>query len=81
MMKWLDKVPMALIIISGIFLALAPFTSEPHLLQKINMLFDGTLVQPVDMFDLLWHSSPMIILVLKLIRNASNNASNKEPHD
>ncbi len=32
------------------------------------MLMDGTLSRPIDIFDLLMHSTPAILLVLKLIR-------------
>jgi hypothetical protein len=31
-------------------------------------LLDGTLSQPIDIFDLLMHSTPAILLVLKLVR-------------
>jgi hypothetical protein len=32
------------------------------------MLIDGTLSRPIDIFDLLMHSTPVILLVLKLVR-------------
>jgi len=67
-MKWLDKIPWLILILIAAFLALAPFKPEPHLWQKVNMLIAGNLVKPMDMFDLVWHSSPLIIIVLKLIR-------------
>jgi len=31
------------------------------------MLVDGTLVRPVDIFDLCLHGTPLLILVLKLL--------------
>jgi len=64
-MKWLEKIPYSVIITIALFLALAPFVPEPHLWQKIKMLIAGTLTKPVDIFDLFWHSSPTIILLLK----------------
>jgi len=67
-MKWLDKIPLVAILMVAIFLALAPFTPEPHLWQKLKMLFAGELVKLIDMFDLVWHTAPTIILVLKLLR-------------
>ena len=47
-------------------LGLAPFLPEPHLWEKLEMLFSGTLVRPVDIFDLLLHGFPFILLGLKL---------------
>ncbi|NOX42724.1 MAG: RND transporter [Gammaproteobacteria bacterium] len=67
-MKWLDKIPLVVILVVALFLALAPFSPEPHLWQKLKMLFAGTLIKPLDVFDLIWHGAPLIILVLKLMR-------------
>lgn len=66
-MKWLDKIPYIVITPLAIFLALAPFSPEPHLWEKLKMLFAGTLVRPVDIFDLCLHGIPLLILVLKLL--------------
>ena len=65
-MRWLDKIPYLFIAPLAIFLALAPFSPEPHLWEKLKMLLAGTLVQPVDMFDLVLHATPLVILLLKL---------------
>ena len=65
-MKWIEKIPLMLILPIAVFLALAPFRPEPHLVEKLNMLFDGTLHRPIDIFDLFLHGTPLIILVLKL---------------
>jgi len=70
-MKWLDKVPLPVIFFIALFLALAPFSPEPHLWQKLKMLAAGSLVKPIDIFDLVWHGAPLVILVLKLIRLSS----------
>jgi hypothetical protein len=66
-MKWLDKIPYIVITPLAIFLALAPFSPEPHLWEKLKMLFAGTLLRPVDIFDLCLHGIPLLILVLKLL--------------
>jgi len=50
-----------------VFLGLAPFTSEPHLLEKLRMLVDGKLTRPLDVFDLFWHSWPVLLIVLRLL--------------
>ena len=70
-MTWLDKIPLAAIVLFAVFLGLAPFMPEPHLWEKLKMLFAGTLTRPIDIFDLLLHATPIILLFLKLIRMAS----------
>lgn len=67
-MKWLDRIPFSTLLIIALVLGLAPFTPEPHLLQKIKMLFAGTLTRPLDIFDLFMHGTPAIVLILKIIR-------------
>jgi hypothetical protein len=67
-MKWLDTIPLALIVVFGVALALAPFYPQPHLWEKIQMLFNGELSRPIDIFDLFWHSVGLVLIVLKLIR-------------
>jgi hypothetical protein len=70
-MKWLDKLPYTVILPLAAFLAVAPLTPEPHLWQKLKMLFAGTLSRPIDIFDLFLHGVPLVLLVLKLMRSAS----------
>ena len=72
-MKWLDKIPYIFLIVAAVFLGIAPYPAkpEPHLIEKLNMLIQGTLVKPVDIFDLFWHSLPLILLLLKIIRDRS----------
>ena len=69
-MKWLANIPYMLLVPLALFLALAPFTPEPHLWEKLKMLFAGTLVRPIDIFDLLLHGIPLVILLLKLSLDA-----------
>ena len=66
-MKWLDKIPLAVLAPIAVFLALAPFSPEPHLWEKLKMLADGTLVRPIDIFDLFLHGTPLLLLALKLL--------------
>ena len=66
-MKWLDSIPYVFIAPLAILLALAPFSPEPHLWEKLNMLFAGTLVRPIDIFDLFLHGAPLVILALKVL--------------
>ncbi|HHJ17255.1 MAG TPA: RND transporter [Gammaproteobacteria bacterium] len=67
-MKWLDSIPLGILAIMAVFLGLAPFTPEPHLWQKLNMLFAGELVKPIDIFDLFMHGTPAVLLVIRLLR-------------
>lgn len=66
-MKWLDRIPYIYIVPLAIFLALAPFSPEPHLWGKLKMLLAGTLVRPIDIFDLFLHGAPLLLLVLKML--------------
>ena len=66
-MRWLEKLPLIPMILAAIFMGLAPFFPQPHLWEKLNMLVSGTLVRPLDMFDLLWHSALPALVVLKIV--------------
>lgn len=68
--KWIDNLPLVLLIFAALLLGLAPFQPEPHLWQKLKMLVDGSLSRPIDIFDLFMHGSPVILLIIKLIRIA-----------
>jgi hypothetical protein len=70
-MEWLDKLPLAVLLILALTLGLAPFVPEPHLWEKLKMLAAGTLNRPLDVFDLLWHAAPWLLLVAKLVRMAA----------
>ena len=69
-MKWLDRLPYIMLAPLAIFLALVPFTPEPHLWGKLKMLFTGTLSRPIDIFDLFLHGTLLVILMLKLLSDA-----------
>ena len=55
-----------MLIVVCLTLGLAPFTPEPHLLEKLRMLTEGELTRPIDIFDLVLHGTPWVLLVLKL---------------
>jgi len=67
--KLLDKIPYIIIIPLAVWMLLAPFRPMPHALEKLNMLLNGTLTRPVDIFDLFFHLFPALILLLKGIRS------------
>lgn len=64
--QFLDKLPWAVVIIVCLTLGLAPYR-PPHVIEKLQMLFQGRLVRPIDWFDLFLHGIPWVILILKLI--------------
>ena len=68
MMGWLDRFPLALLIAIALWLAVAPVVPEPHLVEKLRMLSQGTLTKPLDIFDLLLHSVPLVLLGIRLWR-------------
>jgi len=68
MFAWLDRISLPLLAVVAVALALAPFTPQPHLWEKLNMLAAGTLVRPIDIFDLFLHGAPLVLLLIKLIR-------------
>lgn len=65
-LQFLDSLPLWLLIVASLTLGLAPFVPEPHIWEKLKMLAAGTLVRPLDMFDLLLHASPWLLLMAKL---------------
>lgn len=69
-MAFLDDLPLNLLILAALTLGLAPFVPEPHIWEKLKMLAAGTLHRPIDIFDLLLHATPWLLLGAKLIRMA-----------
>ncbi len=77
MKTFLNTIPTPMLLIIAVFLGLAPFVPEPHLWQKLKMLFDLNLSKPIDIFDLFMHGTPLILLMLKLFLSTKedNNPS------
>ena len=69
MLSFLDKIPYSALIVVTILLLLLPFRPMPHVMEKLIMLKDGTLNKPIDILDLLYHTAPLILLVVKLSRD------------
>lgn len=68
MMKWIDSIPLSLLVLVAAWMAVAPVQPEPHLIEKWRWLFQGTLSRPLDIFDLLLHTTPLVVVGLKLWR-------------
>ena len=67
-MKLIDSISWPLVIGLCLTLGLAPFVPEPHVWQKLQLLIGGALSKPVDVFDLLLHGAPWLLLFIKVIR-------------
>jgi len=70
MLHWLDSIPLVPLLLAAGLLGLAPFAPEPHLLEKLRMLIQGTLRRPLDIFDLCFHALPLVLLLCRLARMA-----------
>jgi hypothetical protein len=66
MFKLIDSIPLTFLIVLSLTLGLAPFSPEPHLVEKLRMLQAGELVRFIDIFDLILHGTPWCLLLIKL---------------
>ena len=69
----IDRISLVPLAVAAIFMALAPFSPEPHLLEKSRMLINGELVKPIDIFDLFMHSFLIVLLAIRLLRLKKNH--------
>ena len=70
MFAWIDRLPLTLFVVAALTLGLAPFVPEPHLWEKLRMLANGELARPIDIFDLILHATPWLMLAIKIARAA-----------
>ncbi|HYO28769.1 MAG TPA: hypothetical protein VER68_10860 [Azonexus sp.] len=73
-MQFIDRLPFSLLIVMTVLMLAAPFVPEPHLVEKMRMLAEGTLTRPLDIFDVLWHLLPATLLTVKVVRWKRNKA-------
>lgn len=66
----IDRIPLWVLILAALTLGLAPFAPEPHVWEKLRLLAAGELVRPIDIFDLILHATPWLLLAWKLGRLA-----------
>lgn len=71
MLNWIDRQPIAIFVLVALTLGLAPFVPEPHVWEKLKMLAAGDLRRPIDIFDLLLHGIPWVLLGVKLYLSAA----------
>ena len=67
-MRYIDRLPLPLLVFLTLFMLGAPFVPEPHLVEKMRMLSDGSLTRAIDIFDVFWHLLPAALLVVRLAR-------------
>jgi len=79
-MKWIKHIPVLPLAIVALMLGIAPYPSQPqpHLLEKLGMLVSGSLVKPIDIFDLFLHGTPLVLLILRLVPFGSNTSEKDE---
>ncbi|ALI54162.1 hypothetical protein [Celeribacter marinus] len=80
-MKFIDSLPLSSLIVASLTLGLASFVPEPHVWTKLNMLVAGDLVRPIDMFDLVLHGTPWVLLAIKLVRGAPRTTTSTTAAD
>lgn len=66
MTRVLKKIPYAVLIPLTVFMLLAPFKPMPHVWEKLIMIKEGTLSRPIDIFDLIYHLAPLVMLIGKV---------------
>jgi hypothetical protein len=64
----LDRLPWIWLLLLAVWMAIAPITPEPQLVEKLRLLVQGALVRPLDIFDLAMHATPLLLVALKLWR-------------
>jgi len=74
--SWLDKIPLVWLIALAVWMAIAPITPEPHLIEKFRMLSQGSLTRPLDIFDLCLHLAPLLLLGVQLWRQFGPGPAN-----
>jgi len=79
MHKLFDRMNPPILIVACLTLGLAPFMPEPHLWEKLKMLTSAELTKPVDIFDLLLHGTPWILLIIKLVMLATKKRKHENP--
>ncbi|MFO7603346.1 MAG: RND transporter [Gammaproteobacteria bacterium] len=74
MFTWLERIPLNLLIIVCLTLGLAPFLPEPHVWEKLKMLASGDLHKAIDIFDLLLHGTPWMLLMARVIYSTTKKS-------
>lgn len=63
---FISKLDLRFLLPLSLLLALAPFAPEPHLVEKLRMLYEGKLSLPIDIFDLFMHGSGLVLTAARI---------------
>lgn len=66
-MRLIRNTPFPLLIVVAVLMLGAPLVPEPHLVEKARMAMNGTLTDPIDVFDVVWHLLPTALLIWKIV--------------
>lgn len=66
MINRIKSISWPIVVIMCATLGLAPFSPEPHVIEKLRLLFTGNLTAAIDILDLLMHGVPFIIALIKI---------------
>jgi hypothetical protein len=79
--RLIDRIPLIPLVLMALVMGLAPLLPQPHLVQKLMMLFDGRLNNAMDVFDLFLHGTLPCLLIVKLAFTigVSKEKSHQEP--
>ena len=61
----IDGLPYRAFVPLALILLLAPFKPMPHVVEKLRLFINGDLTRPPDVFDLLFHLLPTLLVALK----------------
>ena len=67
-MKWIDKMSLFPLLAVTVLMASLPLQGSSHLFEKLEMLRLGVLSRPLDIFDLLMHGTPAVLLAIRVVR-------------
>lgn len=67
-LEFIERIPLLPLAVVAVFMSLAPFSPEPHLVEKLRMLVNGELTKGIDIFDLFWHAFFPVLFLLRLSR-------------
>ncbi len=76
--RLLTRIPWVFLLPVAVVLGLAPFRPEPHLMEKLRMLVAGQLIKPIDIFDLLMHGTPLLLVAGKLLAGRATSFNGRQ---
>lgn len=64
-------------LLASLTLGLAPFYPHAHIYKQLRNLVQGTLTEPMDVFDLILHGAPWVFLVVVVVRWVTDATGNR----